>query len=71
MKTVSFDDEAYRLLKGSKLPDESFSDVVKRLLGQRRDLRDSAGAWSDVTDEEVRTLRDEAVDAFEGRGETG
>lgn len=68
MKTVSFDDEAYRLLKGSKLPGESFSDVVKRLLGHRRDLGDSAGAWSGMTDEEVEALREETLDAFEGRG---
>lgn len=68
MKTVSFDDEAYRLLKGSKLPEESFSDVVKRLLGHRRDLGDSAGTWSDVTDEEVAALREETLDAFGDRG---
>lgn len=43
-KTISVDDEAYRLLKAAKLGDESFSDVVKRALGASRPhLTDLAG----------------------------
>lgn len=65
MKTVSFDDDAYTLLKGAKLsPSESFSDVVKRHFGARRPLADSAGGWSDMTAAEAKRLRREAVDAF-------
>jgi predicted CopG family antitoxin len=65
MKTVSFDDEAYNLLKGAKVsPSESFSDVVKRQFGARRSLADSAGGWKDVTAEEVARLRKETVEAF-------
>lgn len=45
------DDEAYRLLMGAKIyTSESFSMVVKRLLGTRRPIGESAGAWSDMTD---------------------
>ena len=67
MKTVSFDDEAYTLLKGAKItPKESFSDVVKRHFGQRKGLEASAGGWSDMTDEEVRRLRRDTIEAFEG-----
>lgn len=65
MKTVTFDDEAYNLLKGAKVsPSESFSDVVKRQFGVRRPLADSAGGWSDMREPEVRRLRREAIDAF-------
>lgn len=65
MKTVSFDDEAYKLLKGAKrTPKESFSDVVKRHFGHKRDIEDSAGGWSDMTDEEAKQLRRETIDAF-------
>ena len=65
MKTVSFDDEAYNLLKGAKRsPSESFSDVVKREFGSRRDLLDSAGAWADASDDDIEQLRDETRRAF-------
>jgi predicted CopG family antitoxin len=65
MKTVSFDDDAYDLLKGAKVsPQESFSDVIKRHFGVRRSLADSAGGWADVTDAAVKKLRRETVDAF-------
>lgn len=67
MKTVTFDDEAYELLRGLKLPGDSFSDVVKRYLGQRQRLdalERTAGAWSDMTDAEVKALRREMVRGF-------
>jgi predicted CopG family antitoxin len=68
MKTVTFDDEAYNLLKGAKLsPQESFSDVVKRHFGRRRSLVETAGAWRDMTAADARALRDESRRAFEGR----
>lgn len=34
-KTISVDAEAYELLRGRKHEAESFSDVVKRLCGER------------------------------------
>ncbi len=65
MKTVSLDDKAYMLLKGAKLhPGESFSELVKRTFGLKGSFRDSAGAWSDMTDQEVERLRRETIDAF-------
>ncbi len=66
MKTVTFDDEAYKLLRAAKLtPKESFSHVVKRMLNPRRDALDAAfGAWANMTDEEVRRLREETIEDF-------
>lgn len=66
MKTVTFDDEAYNLLRGAKItPKESFSSVVKRTLGEDRDgLDTSFGAWKDMSDDDVRRLRRENVEAF-------
>lgn len=65
MKTVTFDDEAYELLRRAKLtPKESFSHVVKRLAGSRPRWEDSFGAWSDMTKEEAARLRRESVETF-------
>lgn len=65
MKTVTFDDDAYALLRGHRTnPQESFSHVVKRLLGKRRGLAESTGGWDDMTAKEAKALRQELVDAF-------
>ena len=53
-RTVSVDEEAYEQLRAQKREGESFSDVVKRLAGER--------SWSEVagilTDEESDALED-------------
>jgi predicted CopG family antitoxin len=68
MKTITLDEEAYGILRGLKQGQgDSFSDVVKRYLGQRRAadvLERTAGAWDDVSDEDVRALRDEMLRGF-------
>jgi len=40
-KTISLDEEAYEHLKAHKREGESFSDVVRRIAGER--------SWSEVT----------------------
>lgn len=51
-RTVSLDDEAYERLEAMKREGESFSDVVKRLAGERS-WREVAGIWADT--EEIET----------------
>src|SRR3990170_1898236 len=47
--------EAYRTLAGLKVsPRDSFSQVIKRHFRRSGRLALSAGAWSDVTDDDVR-----------------
>lgn len=45
-KTISLDEEAYERLKAMKREGESFSDVVKRLAGERS-WSEVAGIWAD------------------------
>lgn len=48
-KTVSLDEEAYERLRASKREGESFSDVVKRLAGERS-WDEVAGIWPEGDD---------------------
>lgn len=53
-KTIRLDDEAYERLASRKRKDESFSDVVKRVTGERS-LLEIAGILSD---DEAETMRE-------------
>ncbi|ACP54381.1 antitoxin VapB family protein [Saccharolobus islandicus] len=56
-KTITISEEAYKLLLKEKRDGESFSDVIVRLIkGNRREVMDYAGIWSDMNDEESNKL---------------
>ncbi len=52
---ISVTDDVYELLAKMKLKNECFSDTIRRLV-KRRDLTESAGAWSDLSDDEMKTF---------------
>ncbi len=54
-RNISVTDDVYELLTKMKLKNESFSDTIRRL-AKRRDLTESAGAWSDVPEEEMKSF---------------
>ncbi len=54
---ISVTEDVYELLSKMKLKNESFSDTIKRL-ATRHDLLDSAGAWSDVPEDEMKALEE-------------
>ena len=56
-KTIRLDEEAYTRLSRRKREGESFSDVVKRLAGERSFL-EVAGVWADDTADVREAIRD-------------
>jgi predicted CopG family antitoxin len=56
-KTISIMNDVYDLLMGMKLPNESFSDEIRRLAKTKGSIMDLAGAWSDMSDEEADNLK--------------
>lgn len=69
-KTISLEDSAYEKLRGAKRPGESFSDVVRRILGgrepsfsdfrgvvDRRGAKALADAVARMKEEDIRAQR--------------
>jgi len=52
VKTISLSDEAYNLLKSIKRKDESFSDVIKRLIGNKGNLTEILDLYPELRDSE-------------------
>ena len=56
-KTISIMDDAYEMLVGSKLEDESFSDEVRRLVKTKSSIMDLAGAWKDISETDAERMK--------------
>ncbi len=59
-RTIAISDEVYEMLKKLKLPGESFSDVIKRLIKRGGRLSDIAGSGTVTKEgwEELKKLRE-------------
>jgi predicted CopG family antitoxin len=55
-RTISLSTDAYEMLRREKRPEESFSDVVRRLVRKPNPL-DYVGAWAEVPDAEVDRMK--------------
>ena len=54
-KTLTIMEDAYEMLAKRKGKDESFSEVIRRVVGgeKKKSIMELAGAWSHLSDEEV------------------
>lgn len=68
-KTITILEEAYKALLREKGKDESFSDVVLKLVGRRGRISDSLGKWK-MSDKEAREFGAELRKSWKnfGRG---
>lgn len=55
-KNISITEDVYDLLSMMKLEGESFSDAIRRLAA-RRSLKENAGLWSHLPEEEMDAFR--------------
>jgi predicted CopG family antitoxin len=55
-KTISITKDVYDMLLVEKGEDESFSDVISRLVKRRSKLSDSFGKW-EMTDQEIQKIK--------------
>ena len=54
-KTISLRDDVYESLVKMKRKNESFSDVISRLM-YKRSILDFAGRWADIPEEKIEEL---------------
>ena len=64
-KTISITKDVYDMLLAEKEEDESFSDVIYRLVKKRSKLSDSFSKW-EMTDEEIEKFRSELHNMWQG-----
>jgi len=65
-KTISLPEDVYEKLREERGAEESFGDVIDRLLGGR-DLEDFAGAWSNETATAARRAVEEGRSGTDDR----
>ncbi|MBS3080613.1 antitoxin VapB family protein [Candidatus Pacearchaeota archaeon] len=56
-KTISIMDDVYKLLLINKGKNESFSDVIRRILIRKKDIMEFAGMWKNVSDKDIKEMK--------------
>ena len=71
VKTITIKEEAYEKLKGMKIGDESFSDLINRLGSPRKDIKSLFGIMGDIDIDDIKKkikkFREEATKDMEKR----
>ena len=55
-KTITVMEDAYSLMLRNKLGNESFSEVIRRVFSQKRDIMEFAGAWKYIDEKEIEEM---------------
>lgn len=71
-KNISIREDTYEKLRARKRGDESFTEVLERLLAEEKDFEAGFGAWTDSdAGAAARATRAEMNETFEERFEQG
>ncbi|MEK6894314.1 MAG: antitoxin VapB family protein [Nanoarchaeota archaeon] len=57
VKNISIMEDVYRMLLARKKASESFSDLIRRTIKEKRDIMEFAGAWKNVSDERIEEMK--------------
>jgi len=52
-KTITIMEDAYKILLNKKNNNESFSEVIRKMAGEKKNIMKFAGAWKHLSKEEV------------------
>jgi len=55
-KTITIMEDAYKILLNRKHKNESFSGVIRRITGEKKDIMRFAGAWKHLKEDEVKDM---------------
>lgn len=64
-KNISLKEETYELISREKLPGESFSDTIERLVKRRGKLMDAVDSWDEVDKDEIDEIEENIEKARE------
>lgn len=71
-KNISVREDTYEKLRARKRGDESFTEVLERLMAEEKDFEAGFGAWADSdAGAAARATRKEMNETFEERFEEG
>ncbi len=57
-KKISLKEETYELISREKLPSESLSDTIERLVKRRGKLMDAVESWEEIDEDEVDEIEE-------------
>ena len=55
-KTISIMDDVYDILLNKKRENESFSEVIRRISGRKKDIMRFAGSWSFMSNKDAEVI---------------
>ena len=58
VKNISIMEDVYMMLLARKKSSESFSDVIRRTVKEKRDIMQFAGAWKNISDERIEEMKE-------------
>ena len=57
VKNISIMEDVYRMLMARKKVSESFSELIRRTIQDKKDIMEFAGAWNRVSEEKISEIK--------------